>query len=315
MTLAEAAKAPNSGMGAALRAGVEQISARQQFTFRLYVRLVLPADGFVFYAPVDSVDAPLTTLPSKIMRLGSLHLSQTTIQDVAESYARQDVIFTAEEQVIEFESMGSNDFLYVLQLPNGSLAAFNGQRKRYDQAAIWHYTGRALLPYEASQFIASPNDIPADNVVSNSLPFWLAMSTDVLPVYPSFLVPQNAIPPYVAADIGDTGGIGASPLYGTNFSQTQLTQEIVRFTFYGVRNAGVLDFQRALLQNSGDAGDGKAYGVMSIPVPVDGKKPQSEFGIIAQEKTMDLQVNYYQARARDEARKLIESAFITVTTE
>jgi len=314
MTLAEAAKSPNAGMGAALRAGVEQLSARQQFTFTLYKRLVLPADGFVFYAPASSVSPPITSQPLTLTLSGSLHLSQTTIQDVAEAFARQDVIFTSEEQVIEFEQVDA-DLLYVFELPNGSLAAFNGQRKRYDQAAIWHYTGRALLPYEASQFIASPSDIPADNVVSNSLPFWLAMSTDALPVYPSFLVPQNAIPPYVAADIGDTGGIGASPLYGPNFSQSQLTQEVVRFTFYGVRNAGVLDFQRALLQNSGDAGDGKAYGVMSIPVPVDGKKPQSEFGIIAQEKTMDLQVNYYQARARDEARKLIESAFITITTE
>lgn len=314
MTLSEAAKAPNAGMGAALRAGVEQLSARQQFTFTLYKRLVLPADGFVFYAPASSVSPPITSPKLTLSLPGSLHLSQTTIQDVAEAYARQDVIFTSEDQVVEFEAAGS-DLLYVLELPNGSLAAFNGQRKRYDQAAIWHYTGRALMPYEATQFIASPADIPADNVVSNSLPFWLAMSTDSLPVYPSFLVPQNAIPPYVAADIGDTGGIGASPLYGPNFSQSQLTQESVRFTFYGVRNAGVLDFQRALLQNSGDAGDGKAYGAMSIPVPVDGKKPQSEFGIIAQEKTMDLQVNYYQARARDEARKLIESAFITITTE
>jgi len=314
MTLAEASKAPNAGMGAALRAGVEQLSARQQFTFTLYKRLVLPADGFVFYAPAASVSPPITSQALTLSLSGSLHLSQTTIQDVAESYARQDVIFTSEEQVIEFEQVAA-DLLYVFELPNGSLAAFNGQRKRYDQAAIWHYTGRALLPFEASQFIASPSDIPADNVVSNSLPFWLAMSTDALPVYPSFLVPQNAIPPYVAADIGDTSGIGASPMYGPDFSQTQLSQEIVRFTFYGVRNAGVLDFQRALLQNSGDAGDGKAYGAMSIPVPVDGKKPQSEFGIIAQEKTMDLQVNYYQARARDEARKLIESAFITITTE
>lgn len=312
MSLSEASGSPNAGMGAALREGIAQLSGREEFTFTLYKRLILPADGFVFYAPATSVTPPITSLAASFTTLGSLHLSQTTIQDVAESYARQDVIFTTQTQVIEFEQIDSSDLLYVFELPNGSLAAFNGQRKRYDQAGIWHYTGRALLPYEATQFIASPTDIPSDAVVSNSLPFWLAMSTDSLPVYPSFLVPQNAIPPYVAADIGTTEGIGSSPLYGSNFSQTQLAMETVRFTFYGVRNNGVLDFQRALLQNSLD---GNSYGVMNIPVPVDGKKPQSEFGIIAQQKTMDLQVNYYQARARDEARKLILSAFINITPE
>lgn len=314
MSLDEASGSPNAGMGAALRAGVAQLSERQEFAFTLYKRLVLPADGFVFYAPAASVTPPITTPALSFTTLGSLHLSQTTIQDVAEAYSRQDVIFTTETQVIEFEQL-EPDLLYVFELPNGSLAAFNGQRKRYDPAAIWHYTGRALLPYEASQFIASPADIPADNVVSNSLPFWLAMSTDPLPVYPSFLVPQNAIPPYVAADIGTTDGIGAAPLYGPDYSQSQLVMETVRFTFYGVRGNGVLDFQRALLQNSGDASEGKSYAVMNIPVPTDGKKPQSEFGIIAQQKTMDLQVNYYQARAREEARKLILSAFINITTE
>jgi len=314
VSLDEASGSPNAGMGAALRAGIAQLSERQEFTFTLYKRLVLPADGFVFYAPAASVTPPITTPALSFTTLGSLHLSQTTIQDVAEAYSRQDVIFTTETKVVEFEQL-EPDLLYVFELPNGSLAAFNGQRKRYDPAAIWHYTGRALLPYEASQFIASPDDIPSDNVVSNSLPFWLAMSTDSLPVYPSFLVPQNAIPPYVAADIGSTDGIGASPLYGPDYSQSQLVMETVRFTFYGVRGNGVLDFQRALLQNSGDASEDKSYAVMNIPVPTDGKKPQSEFGIIAQQKTMDLQVNYYQARAREEARKLIESAFITITTE
>jgi hypothetical protein len=312
MSLDEASQSPNAGMGASLRAGVEQLSGRQLFTFTLYKRLVLPADGFVFWAPAASVSPPITSQKLTLEMMGSLHLSQTTQQERDTSYARQDVIFTSEQQVIEFEALAA-DLLYVFELPNGSLAAFNGQRKRYDQAAIWHYTGRALLPFEASQFIASPADVPADNVVSNSLPFWLAMSTDALPVYPAFLIPQNSTPPFVSADIQKTDSIGASPLYGTDFSQSQLATEVVRFTFYGVRNNGVLDFQRALLQNSLDGTE--RYGVMNSPVPVDEKKPQSEFGIIAQEKTMDLEVNYYQARARDEARQLILSAFINITTE
>jgi len=56
-----------------------------------------------------------------------------------------------------------------------------------------------------------------------------------------------------------------------------------------------------------------AYGVMNMPVPIDDKKVQSEFQIIAQKKTMILQVNYYQSRARNIARQLIEHAGITLT--
>jgi len=312
MSLNEAAASAATDMGAALRSGVEQLSGRQDFTFTLYARLILPADGFVFWAPAASVSPPITSPALMITQRGSLHLSQTLQQESDTSYARQEVIFTAETQVVEFEQI-EDGLLYVLELPNGALAAFNGQRKRYDQADIWHYGGKALLPFEATQFIASPSDIPTDNVVSNSLPFWMAMSTTDLPVFPAFLVPKNLLPPYVSADVTQTDGIGSAPLEGPDSSQSQLAHDVIRFTFYGVRNNGVLDFQRALLQNSLDGSE--RYGVMNIPVPVDEKRPQTEFGIIAQQKTMDLEVNYYQARARDAARKLILSAFINITTE
>lgn len=319
-TLEQAAGSPGAGMGASLQAGIVQLSGGQLFTFTLYARMILPADGFVFYVlasaanppPADPTPADLAAY--SFIEQGSLHVAQRINQVEDNTTSFQDVTFTTKREIREFVDVAAGA-LWIMTLPNGTQVAFSAQRGRYDQAGIWHYYGRALYPYEATQIIASPDDIPADNVVSNSLPFWLSMSTQDLPVYPSFLVPQNAVPPYVAADVGTTDGIGASPLYGPNYSQSQLVTETVQFVFYGVRGNGVLDFQRALLQNSGDASEGKSYAVMNIPVPTDGKKPQSEFGIIAQQKTMALQVNYYQARARTEARKLILSAFINITTE
>ena len=59
--LDELANAAPSGMSADLRAGIQQLSADQQFTFTLYQRLILPADGFVFYAPASTVSPPITT--------------------------------------------------------------------------------------------------------------------------------------------------------------------------------------------------------------------------------------------------------------
>ncbi len=309
----EAANAAGAGLGAGLQGAVGQLSAEQQFTFTLYKRLVLPADGFVFYAPASTVAPPITGVVFTFTTNGSLHLSQTTVQEGEFTYTRQDAVFTTTPEIVAFEALPEEDLLYVMTLPNGSLAGFSGQRARYDQADIWHYYGKALLPYEASQFIASPDDIPDENVVSNSLPFWLAMSTDQLPVFPSWLVPQNQLPPFVSVDIQGTRGLAARPWRNTDGSQSQLTAESALFTFYGVKNNEVLDFQEALLDNSEPTG--APYGVRNIPVPVDGKRPQSEFGIIAQQKTMEFQVNYLQSRAREVSRQLILSAFINITLE
>lgn len=308
--LEEAAAAAGAGLAAGLQAAVAQLSEGQDFAFTLYKRLVLPADGFVFWAPASTVSPPVVGPLLAFTVNGSLHLTQDTQQQSEANYDIQSVVFTTKKQVTAFEEIDPG-LMYVLTLPNGSLLAFNGQRMRYDPAGIWHYYGRALFPFEASQVIANALDIPDDAVVSNSLPLWLAMTTDTLPVYPSFLVPQNAIPPYVSVDIENTEAIGAAPLRYLDDSQSQLTQETVAFTFYGVRNNGVLDFQAAVLDNS-LSGD---YGMMNSPVPVDEKQPQSEFGIIAQRKKMVAQVNYYQTRTRAVARKLILSAFITVTPE
>ncbi len=306
--LDETASAAPSGMASDLIAGIQQLSADQQFTFTRYTRLVLPADGFVFFAPASAVSQD-TDIPFCFSTNGSLHVTQTFQQEPEANYARQDITFTTKAQALEFSQVAP-DSLWVLTIPNGSLVAFSGQRGRFDQAGIWHYSGKALLPFEQTQFIESAADVlPDSRVVSNSLPIWMAMSTDDLPVYPSFLVPRNAIPPYVAVDIKGTEGIAVAPYLGPDDSQTQLATEVARFTFYGLRNDQALDFQKLLLDNSFIG----VYGVMNIPVPVDGKRAQSDFGIIAQEKAMDLQINYHQARARDIARKLISSAFITIT--
>ena len=315
-TLLEASKDAGATMGADLQAGVAQLSGDQRFTFTLYSRLILPADGFVFYAPALVVDAPVDPTPAELEVYSfsvncSLHVAQRIDQQTDNTTALQDVTVTTKREIREFEAVEPGT-LYVMTLPNGSLVAFSAQRGRYDQAGIWHYAGRALLPFEATQFVETPDAITlGGTVVSNSLPIWMAMSTSDLPVYPAMLAKLNLVPPYVTADIGGTTGWGQVPVEGPDSSQAQLAYETIRFTFYGVRNDAVLDFQRAVLHNSFRDG----YGIMNIPVPVDEKQGQSEFGIIAQKKTMDVTVNYYQARSRDIGRKLIESAFINITIQ
>jgi hypothetical protein len=310
-TLQQGAAMAGAGKGAVLQAGVDQISEQQQFTFTKYSRLILPADGYVFWAPTASLNPNVIDPSLTFTAPGSLHLSQRTEQNLDSTVSRQTVIFTAEQQILEFSDMADTE-LFFMTLPNGSLAAFSSQNMRYDTSDLWHYAGVAVLPYEASQIVATPADVLTNGtIVSNSLPIWMAMSTTALPIYPSDLSPMNLVPPYITADIQGTQALTMAPLVDSLSGQAQLCKETVVFTLWGCRNNDALDFQSAILANS--MPDDAPYGTMTPLVPVDLKKPQPEFAIIAQQKSMTVDVNYLQSRTRDIARQLILEAFITVS--
>lgn len=318
----------NNDKAAGLIAAIGLLSGEQTYTFILYKRIVLPVDGFVFYVEAQNI-APgfpiqqssaaqgvsslfLTPAEQAIFRfqsMGSLHLSQETNQEEDSTYVAQTILFTTKNQIENFARIAPDE-LYILTLGNGSKIAFNSQNNFYQLAGLWHYRGRAVFSTLATQIIDDPAQLAyCDQIVSNSLPLWLAMSQPCAPIYPSYLSPLNLTPPYITADITKTEALGQSPVYSPTTSQSQIVTDTIVFTTYGLSNNAVMDFQTMLLQNS-EYGD---YGIMNMPVPVDEKKVQSEFQIIAQKKTMLLRVNYYQSRARQIARRYIESAFITLT--
>lgn len=311
-TLAEAATSAGAGMGAVLQAGVDQLSRAQLYTFTLYKRLILPIDGHVFWCLGSAINPDVIDNNMTFTANGSLHVAQRVEQNPDSTIARQTVVFTAEKQVLEFSDVAA-DSLFMLTLPNGSLAAFSSQTNRYEAADIWHYVGVAVLPYEASQVISDPATVGTLPIVSNSLPIWMAMSTSDLPIYPADLSPMNLTPPYITADITGTQAMSMAPLVQSDSSQSQLCKETVTFTLWGTRNDQALDFQKAILDNS--MPDDAPYGTMTSLVPVDQKKTQAELAILAQQKTLTVDVNYLQQRSREIARKLIESAFITLTTQ
>ena len=319
-----------------LIAAIGLISGEQQYTFELYRRVVLPIDGFVFWVKASTINpawlgqygqgsfnavayngnaaTPPALTPVQLAAYSfqvnaSVHVSQDLNQDESETYVAQAILFTTKDEVEQFAAVGPNE-LYVTTLPTGARIAFSAQRNHYQLAGLWHYHGKAIYSTMATQLVDDPTTLPTTlQIVSNSLPFWLAQSTPGIPVLPSFLTGLNIAPAYVSAHVYQTEALQQTPLYDRNTSQSQLVADRIRFTFYGLNNDAVLDWQTAMLAKSLD-GD---YGIMNMPVPVDEKKPQPEFQVIAQQKTMELQVNYYQNRARMLARQLIESAFITVT--
>lgn len=317
-------------LAADLRAGLNMLSLNQTITFTRYVRVVLPIDGFVFLVKAEllspsalfnsslfnSVDynaAPkVLTAANFITAQGSLHYATETAQEEDSSLAINRVIFTSEVPVQDLEAIAPNE-IYVGEFQNLKFA-FSSRGSFYKQANLYHYVGNAVYSTMQTQIIDNPLQLDTRNaVVSNSLPFWLALNgytsvagiaTSTLQLFPSFLVPDNIAPPFASVHIepSETVALQATPLIGPDGSHYQLTRDRVRITTFGVRNNAIQDFVDSVNQYSLDTDN---IGLMNMPIVRDEKKTQSEMNILAEKKSIEYEVSYYQTRARTVARQFI----------
>jgi hypothetical protein len=319
-------------LNAPLQQGLETISQDQEILFTQYVKLILPLDGYVFWVRSDLVGAaalcncyncsnqqvtPTTPYvnptqavlgpPGPYLKVqGSLHYSTSVRQSEDETMAVNSVIFTAQSEVNDFNLIGPT-VMYIGTF-EGRRFAFSKRDAWYKQAGLYHYQGDAVYPALASQLVDDVSAFDTTNViVSNSLPIWLALN-QFMPMYPSFLVEENIPPPYASVHIppDSTTAVAARPAWGHTGTHSQLVKEKVKITVYGLRNFSALDFQDYVFQNSLD--NPTVWGLMNMPVMQDEKRIQSELTVIAQKKSFEMEVNYYQIRVRDIARQLIQGA-------
>lgn len=318
---------PNqSQLSSSLKAGLDVIDRSQVVTFTKYVKVVLPIDGFVFWVKADLLSpsallnaaalnfvafnepqAVITPAPT-IKVQGSLHYATDHRQNEDETVDVDRVVFTSESEIRPFNEIGPM-VMFIGEF-DGLRIVFSQRQSFYQQAGIYHYAGDAVYPAMESQIIDDPQDFDARTlVVSNSLPIWLSLSK-FMPVYPSFAVPDNTVPPYATAHIppDSTEAIQAAPSFDRYSTHSQLVKEKVRITIYGLRNFNALDFQDYVFQYSLDT---DVIGVMNMPVIRDEKRTQAELTILAMKKSIEFEVNYYQTRARDVARQLILSCIPT----
>jgi hypothetical protein len=333
MTTATEASFAKTPLASDLAAGVESLDLEQEITFTRYVRLVLPADGFVFWVKASIVSpsalanaclpnrvAPnqgqkiLTVAPTLIAK-GSLHYATDVRQEASQTYAAERMVFTAEEPVNDLSAIAPNTlWIGVFQ---GKRFAFSSRSSFYQQADLFHYVGFAVYPDMETQIIDNPAGFdPNSRVVSNSLPAWLALNGYVtpygfgnpsLPLYPSFLVPENIAPPFAAVDIppGYTRALTSAPhISRKTSSHSQLCADTVTITLWGIRNDQALDFVDCVYQYSANYG---VIGIMNLPVIRDEKRTQSELGTIAMKKSVDFEVSYHQNRMNSIARQVIKS--------
>ena len=307
-----------SGLQATLDSGIEQLSAKQRVTFGQYQKIALASDGTVFWV---NTGATMTAV-------GSLHYATDRLQDADQTLAANQVLLTSEIEITEFNAV-SPTTMWIGQWPVGPeeaqtflQVAFAQRGNYFAEANIWHYSGFAVYPAMSSQIIESAADIPAGPIVSNSLPIWLAQNS-FAPVYPSFLVPDNIVPPYVVAHIdpGQTQALGSFPLIGPwpgivqpntgaspmhGLSSSQLMRDEVTLTLYGFDNQTALQYLGSLIAGSID---GTApFGFADSPKIVDEKRVQVEIAALAQKKTITISANYLQGGANIVARRLLLSA-------
>ena len=298
-----------SQLTSALRAGLDAIDRDQTVVFTQYTKTILPADGYVFWVATANT----------VTVSGSVHYGVDKEQNEDETIAINRVIFTAESQIQQFSNV-SPSTIYIGTF-DGLQFAFSQQGDFYQQADLWHYIGNAVYPAMASQLVSSAAGLAAlEPIVSNSLPLWLGW-TQFGPVYPSFLVPDNLVPPYIVAHIGedDTTSLQPLPVYIAPIPITetfyptasQLMQDKVRLTLYGFNNQQALSYRDYLFNQSLMT---DSFGLCGPEYALrDAKRTQREIGVIAQKKTLDLHVSYYQSTVSTIAQNLIASVSETFT--
>jgi len=336
VTSAAEAAAARTPLGADLATGVEAISLNQQILFTQYKRVVLPLDGFVFWVKADLVKggatfdamgpyddwlfdgSPQVVGAATVLATGSLHYATRRYQSEDSNAAANDVVFTSEVPLDFFNSIDPQT-MWVAQLPasepNNRRFAFSSRKNLYQQAGpLYHYLGASVAATMASQLVDSPLAFNAvQPVVSNSLPMWLqvpqyASPTGFFPVtapfFPSMAVPDNERPPYVVIHVVPeaTRALQAFPQIDLDLNQAQLARDLVRVTTFGLRNADVLNLVQAIEQYSLETDN---IGMMNMPIPRDDKRGQVEFFTLAQQKTIEFEVSYYQSTARAVGRQLI----------
>lgn len=333
-SVTEAAASAATPIGSVLQDGIQSISLGQEVAFTKYVRCALPADGFIFLVRADllspqalshaigddqfAIDAPLC-----FTQMGSLHYATDTSMEESETFTSNSVVFTSGAEVAALNT-SSPSIVYMGEI-HGIQFAFSARKPFYRQADTWHYLGSTRWSDLASQIIDSADDLDLTTcVVSNSLPIWLHLESYAppvsltanpgIPLYPSYLVPRNLLPPYGVVHVQPEGTIGlaASPEFSGRSTQSQLSMDQVEITLYGLRNDAVMDFIAWVDQFT--LFNPEVMGIMNIPVVRDEKRGQVELQAIGMKKSISFQVNYYQIRCNNIARQLIKSAIPTYYT-
>jgi hypothetical protein len=240
---------------------------------------------------------------------GSFHYASSSEQREDATIDSNDIVFTSLSEIQEFNQIGPNH-LYIGNYRELSFA-FSSRARLYEQADLYHYQGKAVFSTKATQVIDDPSEFNPTLVVSNSLPIWISMSGYVppyptfdcpFPLYPSYLVDDNLVPPFGSVHIETTRTLAMAPHVGPRTQSGYLCRDNVKIHLYGLDNEAASNFLLFVEQYSRDW---MTIGMANSPAIRDEKTIQTELKVIAQHKTIEFEVNYLQSVVRDIARQFI----------
>ena len=289
-----------------LRQGIAQLSSNLHVTFTRYVASILPSDGFKFWVKASLIEGE--TEPFTLSVAGSFHNSINQEQNEEDTPAVTAILFTTQYEIAEMQSVNSSTIWIGEYL--GSRFSFTKRGRYYPEANVYHYYGDAILPRMESQIIDDLADLDInDTIVSNSLPVWLDIDATI-DIYPSYLIPTNLPPPYIAVDIDNTESITAGFTIDNyvNFDRPQ--KEKVSLTFFGFNRRKAAEFLNTVNQYCMSTDE---IGIINTPVVNDEKAPQSDFNVIAQKKKAVFWVNYRLSVMDLVVRRMLAKATITIT--
>jgi len=320
---------------AGLDAGIDTLGQEQTVTFTKYVRVVLPLDGFVFWVRAGLVNASAmlntallgafrpdqpgaTSAAETIVVKGSFHYSVQRRQLDDQTLDVNSCVFTSQTSLEDFNYI--NPQVMYLGEYNKVRFSFSQRGNFYQQASLWHYVGDAVYPDMETQIIDTLDGLDLKNrVVTNSLPIWLALDpsnppypfpgAQRIPMYPSMLVPDDIYPPWCSVDVQSSEVLLTAPyIDSASGSHYQLARDVVRLTFYGIRNFSILDFVDYV--NIMTQVPDPLFGIMNIPAVQDEKKTQAELSVIAMKKSITYEITYNQTRMRQVAQALIGKVIV-----
>lgn len=296
------------------------IPYNEPVTFRRYIRLVLPVDGFIFWIrqSLINLQSPalngmalnelpdLTALDDSLTVTGSLWYAANNQQENTQIHTVNNVFFTSSKKLDDFQDLGESQ-IWIGEI-DGVRFSFNRAGNFFQKAGVWSYQGDSINPIMASQIIDNLADLKDEKIVNDSLPLFLSNNFGYR-VYPAFRGSQNLKPPFISIDVMET-----KPLQQRQSEESterrQWCLDTVKATCYGLSNNAVLDYMNSMIELGLTAVD---FGISNSLTAKKIDIPQSELNITANAKEVTFEVNYYQTRAHNIAQKLIESALCSVS--
>lgn len=297
--------APYAGV---LRNGIDFLKENNKFIFITYSKAILPYDGFIFWIKRKEETVIVKSIE---------HTAEEMLQEGDTFRSESTLILTSEEPLFDFSQNDLETIKVIVCNNNRYVIRKSGENT--GESGIFHYMARIIEKPLESILLDSEDDFRSRKIqLSSSIPLFILLASgvfDLVPVhydlYPAWLVPFNKKPPYITVEIIKTTALASGSqtvIHHEKEYLLKLVQEEVKFVLYGFDNDAAFIFLKQLEKWSTIY---NYIGFMNMPCIEDEVHNQVELGSVAQKKSIELVISYYQsAELLDELKEKMISTVL-----